>query len=268
MGNDKRPPGRRPVSILLAIAILAIIYWVGPRTDDVASEGEQTSSVTVDGFDTVEAGESPRQSPQAESSVPAATGTRTDSQRQQDERSSRGQPSAERKRDTGARAPPSGKPPGSLTRNSSNDSPQTSSSPSELDSSDSADLKYGLLREVGRQRYLSPAGLLYGPGSAEGHRLEHLRRHTKDDPRRSGSHGVFDGDMEGALATIDSAYERAKSGQRTTKEVDGDRTIYTVDLGKRIGYVGGSSGKRRGNPMARRVRLVVEGNYVVTAFPL
>lgn len=109
---------------------------------------------------------------------------------------------------------------------------------------------------------------MYGPGSAEGHRLEHLKRHTKDDPRRRGSHGVFEGGMEGALKTIDAAYSRAKNNQRTTKEVDGDRTIYTVDLGKRIGYVGGSTGQRRGKPMARRVRLVLEGNYVVTAFPL
>ncbi|MEM9589636.1 MAG: hypothetical protein AAGA03_20300, partial [Planctomycetota bacterium] len=67
---------------------------------------------------------------------------------------------------------------------------------------DSEDLKYGLLREVGEKRYLSPGGLLYMPGSAEGHRLEHLRRHTKDMPNRPGSHGVFDGGMEGMLATI------------------------------------------------------------------
>jgi hypothetical protein len=74
--------------------------------------------------------------------------------------------------------------------------------------------------------------------------------------------------MEGALQTIDLAYQRAKAGQRTTTEVDGERTIHTVDLGKRIGYVGGSEGRRRRNPMARRVRLVLEGKYVVTAFPL
>ena len=74
--------------------------------------------------------------------------------------------------------------------------------------------------------------------------------------------------MAGALTTIDLAYERAKTGQRTTTEVDRDRIIYTVDLGKRVGYVGGSEGQRRGHPMARRVRLVLEGNHVVTAFPM
>ncbi len=85
---------------------------------------------------------------------------------------------------------------------------------------DSGDLLYGLLREISGRQYLSPAGLIYGPGSAEGHRLDHLQRHTEDDPGRAGSHGVFDGGMAGALTTIDLAYERAKTGQRTTTEVD------------------------------------------------
>jgi hypothetical protein len=133
---------------------------------------------------------------------------------------------------------------------------------------DASDLKYGLLREISPDRYLSPAGVLYTPGSAEGHRLAHLRRHTKDQPNRSGKHGVFDGDMEGALATIDKAYEKAQANQRTTKEVDGKRTIYTVDMGKRVGFVGGRDGQRSRNPMARRVRLVLEGNRLITAFPL
>ncbi len=128
------------------------------------------------------------------------------------------------------------------------------------------DLVHGLLREVGRDRYMSPAGLLYGPGSAEGHRLEHLRRHTKDIPARP-AHGVFDGEMEGALKTIDQAYEKAKKGVRTTKKVDQSRTIYTVDMGKRIGYLGGKAGARKRNPMARRVRLVLEGKQVITAYP-
>ncbi len=129
------------------------------------------------------------------------------------------------------------------------------------------DLLYGLLREVSRDRYVSPAGLQYGPGSEEGHRLEHLRRHVKDIPNRP-VHGVFDGDMEGALKTIDQAYERAKQGTRTTKKVDRGRIIYSVDMGKRIGFIGGQSGSRKGNPLARRVRLVLEGTNVITAYPI
>ncbi|TWU23896.1 hypothetical protein Pla52o_18190 [Novipirellula galeiformis] len=131
-----------------------------------------------------------------------------------------------------------------------------------------ADLLYGVLREVAENRYISQEGLLYNPGSAEGHRLEHLRRHTRDDPSRPGSHGVFDGEMEGMLRTIDRAYAKAKSGDRTTVRVDDGRTIYTVDLGTRVGYVGGISGGRRQNPLARRVRIVLEDTGVITAYPM
>lgn len=127
---------------------------------------------------------------------------------------------------------------------------------------------YGMLADQGNERYLSPAGLLYTRGSQEGHRLKHLERHVEDDPSRPGSHGVFDGGMEGALAAIDLAYTRAKSGVKTTVEEEDGRVIYTVDLGKRIGYIGGSEGRRRKNPMARRLRLVVDQNRVITAYPM
>ena len=89
---------------------------------------------------------------------------------------------------------------------------------------------------------MSPAGLQYTPGSAEGHRLKHLERHTKDQPSRPGSHGVFDGGMEGALKTVDRAYEKAKKGTQTTTKKDKGRTVYTVTMSGRVGYVGGRDG--------------------------
>jgi hypothetical protein len=132
-----------------------------------------------------------------------------------------------------------------------------------------SDLRYGLLKEVSTDRFLSPAGLLYTPGSEEGHRLKHLERHTQDMPQRPGSHGVFDGGMEGALQAIDSAYQMVKEKKSgVQQEEKGSRTIYTVNMGRRIGYVGGREGNRRERPMARRLRLVVEENRVITAFPL
>ncbi len=150
--------------------------------------------------------------------------------------------------------------------------PDTVTKPAESQSSQpkpSADpsLRYGLLRDTGNERYVSPAGLMYTPGSAEGHRIEHVRRHVEDDPGRPGNHGVFDGGIEGALQTIDRAYGKAKTNQRTTKQEDDGRTIYTVDMGMRVGYVGGRDGGRKRNPVARRVMLVLEGNRVITAYP-
>lgn len=131
-----------------------------------------------------------------------------------------------------------------------------------------ASLLFGLLADQGNDRFLSPAGLLYVPGSQEGHRLKHVERHIADDPGRPGSHGVFDGGMADALATIDKAYRKAQTGTQTSKQEEGGRTIYTVDMGGRVGYVGGRDGRRRKNPMARRVRLVLERNRVITAYPM
>ncbi|MEM6688723.1 MAG: hypothetical protein AAF664_04800 [Planctomycetota bacterium] len=127
---------------------------------------------------------------------------------------------------------------------------------------------YGFLREVGSQRYMSPGGLLYTPGSAEGHRLKHVARHIEDQPSRPGKHGVFDGGMEKALLVIDRAYERAQKKQRTTTFKEDGRIIHTVDMGSRVGFIGGREGNQKRKPMARRVRLVLDGNRIITAFPL
>ncbi len=127
----------------------------------------------------------------------------------------------------------------------------------------------GALRRLPGDIYESTAGLRYGPGSREGHRLKHVLRHTADQPSRPGSHGVFVGGRAGALATIDEAYLIAlKRDSRVRVQSEGKRTVYTVDLGREIGYVGGQEGKRRSQPRVSHVRLVLEGEYVITAFPV
>lgn len=124
------------------------------------------------------------------------------------------------------------------------------------------------LTEVGPDRYRSPAGLFYTRGSEEGHRLKHLAKHLEDQPTRPGSHGVFDSDLNQVLRWIDEAYQKAKKGDRNARTFDqGDSIKYEVTFEKPIGYVGGSDGKRNGNPPARRLRLIVSGQNVVTAFP-
>lgn len=144
-----------------------------------------------------------------------------------------------------------------------------SNSVADASSDEGAALKYGLLREVQPDRFLSPAGLMYGPGSQEGHRLRHLERHLQDAPTRAGPHGVFDGEFPEVLAIIDEGYQRAKAAKSgVTTEKQAQRTIHTINLGRRIGYVGGREGNRRDRPQARRLRIVLEGNRVITAFPL
>lgn len=129
-------------------------------------------------------------------------------------------------------------------------------------------LHYGLLRELSDQDFVSPVGLIYGRGSAEGHRLEHLKRHLKDLPDRPGKHGVFYGEMAQVLRWLDEAYMRGEAGKEgATRSEERGRTVYAVPFDQPIGFVGGRDGSRRGNPDARKLKLVVEGKRVITAFP-
>lgn len=130
------------------------------------------------------------------------------------------------------------------------------------------DLTYGYLRAVGDGVYQSPAGLRYVPmRDDEKHRLYHVARHMEDQPTRP-VHGVFDGDMQQVLRWIDEAYTAAKSGDSRAKQVEkGRRDVYDVRFDKPIGYVGGQSGRRKNHPDSRKLRMVLEGNKVVTAYP-
>ena len=147
--------------------------------------------------------------------------------------------------------------------------PNKTATKSKLESDDDdADPLYGFLKEAGRNKYESPAGLVYGPGSEEGHRLKHIARHLEDQPDRPGSHGVFKGNMKQFLTTIDDAYARAKKGAKgTTKTEDDGSVVYEVTFDKAIGFIGGEAGGRKRNPAAKKLRLVVRGSNVITAFP-
>ncbi len=127
---------------------------------------------------------------------------------------------------------------------------------------------FGYLKSVGRDRFESPEGLVYAPGSEEGHRLKHIARHIEDIPDRPGSHGVFEGSMADFLETIDQGYQRASSKAKGTKTRDEDgMTIMEITFDKKIGFVGGSEGRRKGNPSTKRLRIVLNGDRVITAFP-
>lgn len=119
-----------------------------------------------------------------------------------------------------------------------------------------------------RDEFRSTAGLMYVRGSADGHRLKHVLKHAKDDSSKP-VHGVYSGDRDQILAWIDIAYVKAKKGGKGTRtEAQGGRTVYTADLGEKIGFVGGQVGKRKGHPPCRFLRLVVQNrNEVVTAYP-
>ncbi|MEI8213823.1 MAG: hypothetical protein WCI02_16865 [Planctomycetota bacterium] len=146
--------------------------------------------------------------------------------------------------------------------------PSAGSKTSSPNSPSANDLKFGVLKPIGRERYESPAGLIYGPGSEEGHRLEHIQRHLTDQPARPGSHGVFEGDMTAFLIAIDDAYKRARGHAKGTKQREEEGAIvYEAPFDRAIGFMGGSEGKRRGNPKLNRLRIVVRDRNLITAFP-
>ncbi|MCA9270304.1 MAG: hypothetical protein KDA41_17605, partial [Planctomycetales bacterium] len=114
------------------------------------------------------------------------------------------------------------------------------------------------LEEVAPNVWQSPAGLRYAGRDPTGlTRVEHIARHCRDMPDRDGPHGVFDGGQEAAFAVIDEAWKIA--ADRKLRPLDeGDRSSYTVRMGRRIGYLGGTTGAQRGHPQLDRVFIVFE----------
>jgi hypothetical protein len=125
------------------------------------------------------------------------------------------------------------------------------------------------LKKLGQGDLESPAGLVYSPGPSGEHRVEHVMRHSKDEPGRP-QHGVFNGSRDEILKLLDDAYQMIKQNSRqVSKQSEGNRTEYTIRFDRAIGYEGGRSGMRNNFPKVNRVRLVLEdGKYVVTAYPV
>lgn len=126
----------------------------------------------------------------------------------------------------------------------------------------------GKLNEIDDNVFESTAGLVYLPGSTDGHRLRHVMEHSKDNTSKE-IHGIYDGNRDEILAVIDEAFMKAKKGGTDVRsEIRNGRRVYTVNLKRRIGQMGGRQGERQGNPDCRYVRLVLENDVeVVTAYP-
>ena len=149
---------------------------------------------------------------------------------------------------------------GKSSGNTSPPNPVDASAPGELEK---------VFRSDSRKPYVSPAGLRYTRGSKEGHRLKHLMAHARDEPNRPGQHGVFDSNvLAEVVALVDEAYLQAQTGRDTHMQREDERVVYDVNLRRRIGYVGGASGKRKNHPAAKHLRLVLQGDRVITAFPV
>lgn len=125
------------------------------------------------------------------------------------------------------------------------------------------------LKKIGAETWLSPAGLRYQGRDPDGlTRVEHVLRHARDLPDRDGSHGVFDGGPEAVWGVIDEAWRNVEK-KKVRPTIENDRSLYTVPMGRRVGYLGGRAGASRGHPPLSNVFLVVETGTrnVITAFP-
>ena len=131
------------------------------------------------------------------------------------------------------------------------------------------DATAGALEKVGRDHWVSPAGLHYKGTDSEGlTRVEHMLRHTKDIPGRDGSHGVFDTQGDAVFALIDQAWEKAQQvGMRP--EAEGPTSTLKISMGRRVGFLGGQSGARKNHPALTKVFIVFRTGTreIITAYP-
>ena len=123
-------------------------------------------------------------------------------------------------------------------------------------------------QDMGSGSWVSPAGLIYVMGPQGEHRVDHILRHLTDSPERN-IHSVFSGDRHDVFRWIDDAYRWAeRDDPRVVQDQQsGARRLITVDMRREIGYEGGQRGAQRGFPRLRHLRLILEDQKVVTAYP-
>jgi hypothetical protein len=95
-------------------------------------------------------------------------------------------------------------------------------------------------------------------------------RHAQDQPNRP-AHGVFmgNGDQDAVLKIIDDAYELVTSkSPRAKYESSQGNDKYDVDMQRKVGFEGGKKGQRSNNRALNSVRMILDGNRVITAFPV
>jgi endonuclease G len=107
-----------------------------------------------------------------------------------------------------------------------------------------------------------PSGLRFGTETKR-----QLEAHLVDDPEKL-THGVFAGGYDYALSVLDAAYRRIQADDASVRQEEGKGgTGYVVDLGRRIGFMRGKLGDYHGKPGTRYVRLVLDGDRLVSAVP-
>ncbi len=108
------------------------------------------------------------------------------------------------------------------------------------------------LTDLGADRFQSPGGLVYGPGSSHGHRLTHVMEHASPDSSKR-AHSVFvSADQASIIALIDEGWAKRSLPDPA------DPAKYIVPMDRVVGTAG-----------ERNLRIVVNPgtNKIITAFP-
>ncbi|MGW3227196.1 polymorphic toxin-type HINT domain-containing protein [Kitasatospora sp. NPDC001095] len=105
--------------------------------------------------------------------------------------------------------------------------------------------------DLGGGKFKSPAGVVYGPGSKHGHRVDHVLEHGVPDPSKT-THSVFASGKDGVLGVIDKAWLKRGAPE------PGDPGAFVVDMGEVVGTAG-----------EKKVRLIVKPgtSEIITAYP-
>ena len=126
------------------------------------------------------------------------------------------------------------------------------------------------LSKIGPDTFQSPAGLVYAMGPKGEHRIQHVMRHCNDEPSRI-VHGVFNAKTRTQVLTVlDHAYVMIQSNsQKVHKQMaDQGRIEYVIDFPKPVGFVGGKEGAKQGRPSTHRLKMILNDDRVVTAYPI
>lgn len=129
--------------------------------------------------------------------------------------------------------------------------------------------KQGLITRERPDTWKTGGGLIISGYDRDGlTRLEHILKHMSDVKGKS-KHGVFTVGSDKVIILMDTVWSEARSG-KLKPEHSGSRSVYIYDAGNRTGYLGGRDGARKGYPVLRKVRLVLEGKTprVVTFYPI
>ncbi|MEU4561953.1 polymorphic toxin-type HINT domain-containing protein [Actinoplanes sp. NPDC023936] len=109
-------------------------------------------------------------------------------------------------------------------------------------------------QDLGDGWFESPSHLLYGPGSAENHRILHVLDHMQPRPDKP-VHNVFDIGDQNVFELIDEAWLRR--GTAVFTDDPGNRTYYIIPMGRRIGTKGET----------HILIIVKNGDEIITAYP-